>query len=179
MTPTKFHDPNQLYVDGGLIGKNPSLVGGTWAARCVQNGEVIWEHSGTITPEEARIEFVTNNLTEMLALVKGLQFLPWDWRGTVFSDSQITLGRAFRASPWKNIPTWLYDAFTNQRARLVHWSQIHCIRLDGHPTRKQLEAGKGKRGGLVSPHNQWCDDACGKEAAKFKASLNFLTPPSL
>jgi ribonuclease HI len=171
-----FHDPCQLYVDGGVIGHNPSALGGTWAARLLHEGEIVWGISGTITPEDARVEKVTNNLTEMLALVKGLQCLPWDWRGTVFSDSQITLGRAFEGWKWKNIPPWLYGEFGNQAARLVHWSQIHYALLDGHPTKKQLEAGIGKRGGPVSIHNQWCDQACTAQAIKFSAALTNPAP---
>lgn len=162
-----FHDPNQLYVDGGVININPSTIGGTWAARLVQDGKVINEWSGVITPAEAYMLSVSNNLTEMLALVKGLSFLPWDWRGTVYSDSQVTLGRAFQGWKWNNVPSWLYNAFGNQCARLVHWKQIHYVLLDGHPTKAHLEAGVGKRGHPVSAHNAWCDHACQAQAKQF------------
>lgn len=167
-----FHDPHQLYVDGGVININPSPIGGTWAARLIENSQVIWGTGGTITPEQARMPAVSNNLTEMLALVRGMELLPWDWRGTIYSDSQVTLGRAFLGWKWNNIPHWLYDAFGNQTARLVHWKQIHYVLLDGHPTKAQLEAGVGKRGHPVSAHNVWCDLACGESARRFLEKLS-------
>lgn len=162
-----FQDPHQLFVDGGVIKINPSPIGGTWAARLLEAGQVLQESSGVITPEEARMPTVSNNLTEMLALVRGLELLPPDWRGTVFSDSQVTLGRAFMGWNWKNVPRWLYDAFGAQATRLIHWKQINFVLLDGHPTKAQLEAGLGKRGHPVSEHNVWCDAACGEAARKF------------
>ena len=54
---------------------------------------------------------------------------------------------------------------------LIHWDAISCLLLDGHPTRSQLEAGKGKRGGPVSEHNVWCDKACGYAAVGFIEKL--------
>lgn len=162
-----FHDPNQLYVDGGVIKINPSSIGGTWAARLVEDDKVKGEWSGAITPDQARMPAISNNLTEMLALVRGLEMLPFDWRGTVYSDSAVTLGRAFQSWRWNNVPRWLYDAFGNQCARLVHWNQIHYVLLDGHPTKAQLAAGLGKRGHPVSEHNVWCDKACCAAAERF------------
>lgn len=88
-----FEDPNQLYCDGGVIEKNPSKKGGTWAAKLIQGGKVVRARGGIITPAQAQMETVSNNLTEMLALVRGLEMLPDDWSGTVYSDSQVTLGR--------------------------------------------------------------------------------------
>ena len=102
-----MNDPitqNCLFVDGGVIRENPSPLGGTFAARIIQNGQVTFEHAGAITPEQAHVPAVTNNLTEMYALVIGLTFLPDDWVGTVYSDSQVTLGRAFLGWKWNNIP---------------------------------------------------------------------------
>lgn len=151
-----------LYCDGGVIGSNPSSVGGTWAFCIVENDERIFEHKGFITPGED-LPAITNNLTEMLALVRGLQQLPVGWAGTIYSDSQITLGRAFEGWKWKNIPAWLHHEYQVARGRLG-WPNIKHVLLQGHPTKAELLAGVGKSGRPVSEHNVWCDKACGERA---------------
>jgi ribonuclease HI len=151
---------HHLYCDGGVVQVNPSPIGGTWAARLVEDGQVKRMQGGIITPAQAQMPTISNNLTEMLALVRGLALLPEDWRGTVFSDSQITLGRAFLGWKWTNTPAWLYEEFGKQTTRLVHWDQIHYVLLAGHPTRAQLAAGIGRHGYPVSEHNVWCDKMC-------------------
>lgn len=158
---------NALYCDGGVIGKNPSEVGGTYAYRILTDGHVIKDGSGVMVPVQAELPTITNNLTEMLALVRGLQALPFSWNGAVYSDSQITLGRAFQGWKWKNIPTWLHHEYQEQRRRLMNWTQIRWILLQGHPTRSELAAGVGSRGYPVSEHNVWCDKECGARAAEY------------
>jgi len=162
----------QLFADGGVIGRNPSAQGGTWAFCLVDTdlfGMHTLERSGVITPAEAGLPEITNNLTEMVAVVRGLQSLPDRWFGIVHSDSQITLGRLFDGWKWKGIPPWLHTEFQKERARLVHWGSpvISPCLLQGHPTKAELDAGMGKRGYPVSINNVWCDKACGAEAEKF------------
>jgi len=162
-----------LYCDGGVILRNPSTLGGTWAVRHVVDGHVIQEAGGTITPVQMCAAEVTNNQTELLALVRGLEMLPSDWTGTVYSDSECTLGRAFLGWKWNNIPLWLHHRYQAARARLIHWTSeppIRFVLLDGHPTRAQLAAGKGKRGRPVSEHQAWCDRRCQEEARQFMAA---------
>lgn len=157
---------NELYADGGVIGKNPSNVGGTWAFRVVGDGVVVSERCGLIRPADAKLPMITNNLTEMLALVRGLlkvSELP-KWTGTVYSDSQITLGRVFEGWKWNNIPDWLHKEYQQARKQLLCWDQINHVLLSGHPTKVQLEAGIGKGNRPVSEHNVWCDRACGQVA---------------
>lgn len=166
---------NELYVDGGVMRKNPSPIGGTWAARLVRDGLVAMELSGWITPREARTEAITNNLTEMLALVRGLQLLPARWTGTIYSDSQVTLGRAFEGWKWQNIPPWLHHEYREARKHLMHWDELQHVLLDGHPTIAHLAAGTGKRGHPVSEHNRWCDEACQAAARKFLENLEQMT----
>jgi len=168
-----FHDPEQLFVDGGLIGSNPSKIGGTWAYRLLSKGEIVKENSGMITLKESEMYRISNNLTEMLALINGLNILPFDWRGTVFSDSKITLGRVFVGWHWSDdeLPAWMKNRLENQKARLVHWGQIHCGLLDGHPTKAHLASGFGKRGHHVSEHNLAVDKMCRKAASDYVASL--------
>jgi ribonuclease HI len=166
-----MNETNQLYCDGGVIGRNPSTVGGTWAFRLLQNGQLSHANSGVITVHESQMETVSNNLTEMLALVRGLQSLQPYWFGTVYSDSQITLGRAFGTWKWNNIPEWLHDGFEREKARLINFSRIQHVLLQGHPTRKELAAGFGSRGYPVSIHNVFCDQACNEQARKFLESV--------
>jgi ribonuclease HI len=158
---------NELYCDGGVIGHNPSPKGGTWAFRILTDGVVVCEKSGVITPQEAQMPEITNNLTEMMALVNGLEALLSDWVGTVLSDSQVTLGRAFLGWKWKNVPLWLHHRYQVARTRLVNWDSLQWTLLQGHPTKAELTAGVGSRGYPVSIHNQWCDKACGQAAEEF------------
>lgn len=153
---------NELYVDGGVIRKNPSPIGGTWAARVISNKVVVAEYCGVITPDHAKMTTISNNLTEMLALVRGLEFLPSDWIGTVFSDSEVTLGRAFKGYKWGGIPNWLEREFRRQKARLLNWHDFEYVNLQGHPTIDEIKAKISKTGRPVSHHNKWCDDACSR-----------------
>lgn len=163
---------NELYCDGGVIGRNPSLYGGTWAFRRLRDGLIVSEQSACISLLDAQVPAVTNNLTEMLALVRGLQSLPPTWIGVVYSDSLITLGRAFQGWKWKNIPPWLHQEYQQARGCLVNWKQIRWVLLQGHPTKAELAAGIGSRGYPVSEHNVWCDKACGNRAAEYMAQIN-------
>lgn len=168
---------NHLYVDGGVVLKNPSPIGGTYAYRLLKDGEVVSEGGFFISCKDARVEAMTNNITEMMALVKGLENLPDDWTGTILSDSTITLGRAFSGHKWKNVPAWLCHRFVVQRYRLVNWNIINKELLSGHPTRKQLATGIGKNGLPVSEHNVWCDQAARLAGERFMESTNVPIAP--
>jgi ribonuclease HI len=152
--------PLDLYADGGVIGANPSTLGGTWAWCLVDaTGKRVCEYSGVITPEQARMSVITNNLTELLAIVNAREALPYAWSGTIHSDSWVSLQRVFLAAKLKNVPPWLVDRL-QQLQRDGWFSGCSWKLLDGHPTKAQLAAGVGKRGGPVSIHNVWCDEAC-------------------
>lgn len=160
----------ELYVDGGVIATNPSMIGGTYAYLYV-NEEGQTEGAASVVTAAEMGSPVTNNQTEMLALIYGLESLPDDFKGTVFSDSAVTLGRVFQGWKWSHIPEWMHKRFRAQRTRLVHWDEIHYVLLDGHPTKKQLETGVGKRGHPVSIHNVWCDHACGRVGTAYLEQL--------
>ena len=152
--------PVALYTDGGVIGQNPSLIGGTWAWCLVDaSGEMRRHAVGWLTPAELDAEAVTNNHTELLALVLGLEALDADFAGTVYSDSWVSLQRVFRAAKLNNVPQWLVERLQilQKSGRLAN---LDYTLLDGHPTRAQLEAGIGKRGHPVSKWNVWCDQQC-------------------
>ena len=155
-----------LYADGGVIRINPSPIGGTWAWCHVNaTNQRIHTASGVVIPRRS-CPMITNNLTEMIALVKGLEALPEGWAGVVYSDSQITLGRLFEGWKMSGIPPVLIRQGQAAMARL-DWANCTYVLLDGHPTKAQLLAGRGKRGAPVSEHNVFCDKACGLEAAAF------------
>ncbi|BDI33451.1 hypothetical protein CCAX7_55020 [Capsulimonas corticalis] len=153
-----------LYTDGGVIRKNPSLIGGTWAwAQVDASGERIHSECGVVKPfMKDELGFylpVTNNNTEMIALTKGLLSLPEGWSGTVYCDSKIALGWTFWEYNAENVPAPL---IAKARLAVTRLGQIETVLLDGHPTAAHLAANKGKRGGPVSVHNQHCDEECGR-----------------
>jgi ribonuclease HI len=162
-----LNDVVSVYVDGGVVIKNPSKIGGTFAWRLVNsNNQVVREGSGAILAEETGLDSVTNNLTEFLALTVGLEQLPEGWSGMVYSDSQITLGRFFEGWAMHGIPLWLVRRGSAALRRL-DIPRIKWTLLGGHPTRADLLAGKRARDGKpVSEHNVFCDKACGLEAKK-------------
>lgn len=170
--PITLGKPVRLYADGGCVTDpvskqfNPSPIGGTWAWCWVdENDQRINGASGFISVAESQMDKgVTNNLTELLAIVRGLESLPSDWVGTVCSDSKISLGRVFESNRLSEIPAWLIRRL-GEVLRNHKMSEIKYILHDGHPTAAQLTAGTGKRGHPVSIHNVWCDEAC-QEAGK-------------
>jgi len=172
---------SELYCDGGVIGKNPSPVAGTWAYRHIQADAetrqfvVVRQYAGIVQPREARMETISNNLTELLALLRGLQTLPADWQGTIYSDSQVTLGRVFEGWKWTRIPGWMHQIYQEQRARLESWNMLQWCLLDGHPTKAELAEGMGHRGHPVSVHNVWCDWACGEVGRRFQARDDLIS----
>lgn len=159
-----------LYVDGGVVQKNPSTIGGTWACVFVDAaGNEISRVSGFVTPAEIGLEAVTNNYTELLAAVEGLSRVAWPWTGTIFTDSNVTRCRLTGKNPGMNgIPFSLCERLRVCRKGL---DPIVAVLLDGHPTKKQLEAGVGKRGSPVSKFNVLCDRLCGEEAARYLAHV--------
>jgi ribonuclease HI len=168
----------ELYVDGGVIAVNPSLIGGTYAWRLVHDDREPTGDGKVVTVSQMGGP-VTNNQTEMLAMLDGLKQLPADWTGTIYSDSMVTLGRIFQGFKWKNIPGWMHKLYQTERQRLINWEQIKYVQLDGHPTRKQLAAGIGKRGNPVSVHNVWCDEACQDAGKRFMDGLQWNIPSTV
>lgn len=161
----------EVYADGGIIRKNPSRLGGTTAYRILEGGVVVREGGSVYSPEDLGVAEVTNNLTELLAVVEALHAYREAaggraLEGTVYSDSRVTLLRVFEAARLNGVPGWLAAELQGiQRGGLLAGARY--VLLDGHPTRQQLEAGRGKRGNPVSAHNVWCDRRCGELAEAF------------
>lgn len=161
---TPAHKAIALYGDGGVIGSNPSLVGGVWAWCAVDiHNERIVRRSGFVPVTETRD--VTNNNTELIALVLALEALHDGWSGLVCSDSKLALGTLFQGWNARKQPPNIIRRGMRAIARLGH---IETMLLQGHPTKADLAKGVGKRRGLpVSPHNVWCDEACNLEKLKY------------
>lgn len=162
----------ELYADGGVIKKNPSEIGGTWAFVVTIEDDLLYRRSGVYTPEKLHVHKVTNNHMELIALLKGLDFCIEKGLEIerVYSDSNVSLGRLFRGWGMKNIPPWL----VRKKEEIMSHYNINTMRwqlLDGHPTKKQLEAGIGKRCHPVSKWNVKCDTLCNEEAQHYLETL--------
>jgi ribonuclease HI len=156
-----------IYTDGGVVLVNPSPIGGTWAFCYVGfDGERIYGTGGSLTPADVGLPWVSNNLTEHLAILHAIEQLPERWSGPVYSDSLNAI-RTFRQPIPDKRPTWIPDAIWQRRcAALNAVGNLDFTLLGGHPTKAELAAGKRKDGKPVSTHNAWCDTRCGEEAAK-------------
>src|SRR4051812_45442004 len=95
-----------LYTDGGNIGKNPSLLGGMWSYVVVSlEGQLVRQKAGIVTPADMELPNISNNTSELLGAVYGLETMPDDWEGTWFTDSDITMRRLlYPKTPCKGVP---------------------------------------------------------------------------
>lgn len=168
--PPRERIATHVFADGGVIGRNPSAIGGTYAWCHVANHARIASGSGVIRPGDLGVAGITNNISELYALCAGLIALPRLWTGAVCSDSKISLGRLFWQWKLNNVPLPLLDMM-KRALRNIDAPGCQPVLHDGHPTRIQLRAGRGKRGNPVSVHNVWCDHECTKEAERIKARL--------
>lgn len=164
-----------VYADGGVILKNPSAIGGTYAYILMDGAFVVAKHSGVLTPDMGLEGVVSNNVSELYALCAAIQSAP-DVRGFTahqyhfYSDSYITLLRVFRGAKLNGIPPHLALMLGEVR-RMLKYFDFQWTLLDGHPTREQLAAGIGKRGSPCSEWNVWCDKQCNEEGRKYRAQL--------
>jgi ribonuclease HI len=162
-----------LYADGGVISRNPSPIGGTWAWCLVQtdgdNEGQMRTGSGVIPATEGYGGSVSNNVSELVAAVSALESVPAFWRGTLCSDSQVTLGRLFLGWPLRGVPEPLVKRLRRVQLRLQDdLEHVRSQLLQGHPTKADLERGAGAKRGLpVSQWNVWCDRRCGELAAEY------------
>jgi hypothetical protein len=146
------------YTDGGLAGRNPSAIGGSWAYALVSDNTVHMQCYGFVTPGEMDVPAVTNNLVELLAAVAALEALPLGWEGKLYTDSLCTQQRLITNRPeLAGVPDVLESRLWDVRRK---YGLIPVVLLDGHPTRKQLLTGFGKRGNPVSPWNKHVDRLC-------------------
>lgn len=162
-----------VYADGGVCGANPSSVGGSWAwCHVDESGARVAHDSGFLqaTPKGI-LKQVTNNQTEFLALLRGLEALPKGWGGTIATDSQVTLNRFFYGWSIKNVPhEWI------GRLRMVldrlDTMRLQPLLVNGHPTKAELVAGVGKRGLPTSEHNVYVDQLCGLAIKTYRERMS-------
>lgn len=146
------------YCDGGMIGTNPSRIGGTWAFCFIgESGQRIYEKSGYVFPGRYDKDVVTNNHTEFEAMGRMLRALPEKWSGMVYSDSRLTIGRAFRNWKCKGIPDHIQ---ASMRAAVKRLGNVTPVLVGGHPTKEEMQKGKRADGMPCSTHNDWCDREC-------------------
>ncbi len=158
-----------LYTDGGVIGVNPSPYGGTWAWCLVKNNAIVHSHSGVVTHKNHGLLTTSNNLTELLAAVEGLEYIQSNYRGfvDVFTDSEVTKFRLEGSKQLKGIPLSL-----KKRLRKVRCVVNSVTLLGGHPTKIEL-ANKVRRDGKpVSQWNVWADKRCRLLAKQFMENLD-------
>jgi ribonuclease HI len=152
-------NPVAIYSDGGLAKSNPSPLGLAWSFVWVgPDGEVLRTATSFVRPAELGLTSVGNNLAEYLALLKALEGLPNGWRGTLYSDSQISLDRVSgRSRSTRGIPAGIVASMKSCLARL---GQVNWVHVEGHPTKAELARGVGKGGSPVSVFNRMCDAMC-------------------
>lgn len=164
-----------VFSDGGVIQVNPSPVGGMWAFAHVTDDQVIRSWSGFITPAEICLDAVSNNVTEFYALLRGLEELPPDWTGVVYTDSWVTLCRFKnpRKASMKGIPDLWRQRAVDAVDRFYKELPPKFVLLGGHPTKAELASGARKKDGLpVSKHNVFCDKLCTQTGKEYVDGLN-------
>ncbi len=151
--------PIEIYCDGGIIGRNPSDIGGTWCFCWVDNKGVRYhEGFGSVHPGQSELipDCITNNFTEMYAAYQSLQGVGSDWEGTLYTDSIVTLYRLTKGKAFKGIPEWLAKWAIQFRKN----RKYKVVLVGGHPNKNELALGMRKDGKPVSLHNVWCDKTC-------------------
>lgn len=160
--------PLKLFTDGGVISKNPSPYGGTWAWVLVDSGKELYHDSGILYADLDIDTPITNNQMELFAILKGLS---WFDDPRVFieicSDSMVSLGRVFKGSSMHNIPDWMCSYLEFHRRRFFNWSQFSYTLIGGHPTRTSLKKGTNAKGQPVSRWNVLVDQLCKEEASRY------------
>lgn len=155
----------ELFTDGGVCGRNPSKVGGTWTWVLVEEDVLVRQASGIVTPEDLGVAAVTNNQTELLAAVRALDAVGKEWRGVLWTDSEVSWFRLQESKRFNGVPAWL-RLWTLELRRQPRQYQVKL--LGGHPTKKDLERGHRRDGTPVSSWNVLCDKRCQQLAKSIK-----------
>lgn len=159
-----------LWCDGGVIYTNASPFGGTYAWCGVNAAGEIIKHGFAVVPAPDGRE-VTNNDTEIIAVIQAMRSVPDGWSGTIYTDSMVTITR------FQNIRNDLLHRITkipknvlaeaiNQMGRM---GKVAFKLVKGHPDAASLEIGvyeydlvrQKANPRVVSRFNVWCDAKCG------------------
>lgn len=172
----KVHPITAVYTDGGIIGPNPSRIGGAWAFVAIVDAEdgVVYERSGVIkppdvwghvAPRQAALSTIENNIAETIAILLALEALPEGWRGTFYGDNLNSIRRAREPRECKDaVPRFLRD-------RLVIAAETRHVEfhlLGGHPTAVDVQRGCRIDGTPVSKWNARADKLCRMITAQYK-----------
>ncbi len=161
-----------LYTDGGVIQKNPSPIGGTWAY-CIVIDNIVHSSGSGVIGVSSDWPTVSNNYSEMMAMIRGLEAIStYRVLFDVSCDSAVTIGRIVNSYAWRNLPNDLVLRYQKLRERFNDFKGIDFVQLDGHPTRDQLRSGIGHRGHPVSQWNVWCDKQCRESGDLYLKVLN-------
>lgn len=158
--------PAVIYCDGGVIGRNPSIIGGTWSFCWVNpEGIRIREESGVVFPVQTGRKTVSNNFTELYAALMAMKSVPRKWDGIIYTDSRVTAKRISKGRKFLNISQDMKQAVLFYRKGLFTVGMVA-----GHPSEDDLIQGykSGRKNVAVSVHNVWCDQQCGMLAKKVK-----------
>lgn len=166
---------DEVYTDGGIIGKNPSAIGGTWAVVFVRSGELHGERSGVILPSDIGMETVENNIAETIAIMLALECLPIGWSGTLFGDNLNSIRRARDLKIKDAVPKFVKDRLLAVRQTV----EPTFVLLGGHPTIAEAEAGIRADGKRVSKWNVRADKLCCLAAAEYLKSGTRAADPAV
>lgn len=176
----------EIWADGGVILKNPSPFGGTWAWCAVNDkGQIVQSDSGFVPAINSRM--ITNNDTEMIAVIKALESMPEHWAGTIYTDSAVTIARFKKIgsgnpeliSKINHIPRNVLARAIAARDRV---GRVGFRLVKGHPTKQDISRGykiKKKEDGsekriIVSRFNVWCDLECSRISLEHQRFLDDL-----
>jgi ribonuclease HI len=154
----------KLFTDGGCSRKNPSPYGISWAyVAADENDTIIKQDSGAISTALCGKFKASNNLAEMIAAVKALEFAAHTQvqKATLYSDSELTLNRIFKDYSKDGLPKNVTARLGTAVAKI---NKLDGVLVGGHPSKKELKAGVGKKGLPVSEYNVLCDKLCKEEA---------------
>lgn len=151
-----------LFSDGGCVGPNPSPIGGMWAFCHVSYdmNTLVYSDTHIITPEEVGLPTVSNNVSELYAAIRALEYVPAGHHVTLHTDSVITLRRVLNPlnAGMVGVPDLLQERLVGAAQRL---GEIKVILVGGHPTKAELASGVKQKNGLpVSRWNVLCDQTC-------------------
>lgn len=150
-----------LYTDGGLLTTNPCPLGGTWAFVVVDadGSTELHRDSGYFTAASTGLPAVSCNVSEVYAIVMGLEWLADGWAGQLNTDSRVAMLTAQGAAKSKGkkwLPAWWVERLAAAVRRHGGWT---TRLLAGHPSKADLKVGyRASRNNMpVSRWNVLCD----------------------
>lgn len=190
-----------LYCDGGVMGVNPSPMGGMFAWRHVVDGAVIEQARGLLVPDseggyllDAAARLWAGLPSEIRLDV--IRFDGSESTGGMVSNNHAELFAAIRALEavprgWAGQlvtdsqitinrlsgstlldPRYVPVALVSRMAlALTRVSHIEYMHVAGHPTKADLKRGCKRGGAPVSRHQHWCDRECVRVGQWYQARI--------